>query len=238
MGQITITGEGGSQETIALKGSATAPVTIEPNELRFGSSSGEAAPRSASISLANQADYPLTLTFKSSRNIQPIEDVTLAPRETKRIPIVLENGGAALQEEIVVQGSDFRVRLPVSAEPLVPKPAEIAQAQQSPPVAPSSPAATAVVSPPSAQTAVRSQPAAPPSGAPPPKSLVDHSVSFRVQRVPAAGWELHWALPKVAPANYRVEERFLSLNAAGELQVTWHAVAQENISASGGSVVA
>jgi hypothetical protein len=63
-------------------------------------------------------------------------------------------------------------------------------------------------------------------------------MAIHAQRVDPAHWELRWPIPKEQVANYRVEERFLSLDRSDQLQISWRAVPAPEIRTEGKSVVA
>ena len=49
---------------------------------------------------------------------------------------------------------------------------------------------------------------------------------------------MRWARPKETVAQYRIEERFLALDGAGELQATWRAFTSPQIAIAGDEVTA
>ncbi|MGI8432821.1 MAG: hypothetical protein ACR2II_12160 [Chthoniobacterales bacterium] len=62
--------------------------------------------------------------------------------------------------------------------------------------------------------------------------------AVRGQRLEGAHWELRWARPKEPVARYRIEERLLALDGAGELQINWRAFSDPKIAIGGDTVTA
>ncbi|MDQ3199263.1 MAG: hypothetical protein M3Q46_08790 [Verrucomicrobiota bacterium] len=229
VGQLTLSGEDGSQSAIELEGSASLPITLEPERLRIDPPDDERTPRAGSFALTNQTDEKMELTFESGREFAPIAAVSVDPRATRRIPIVLlHHRSLPVHEEILVKGDGFMARLPVDSEAAIPK--KVPSQQESPAVVQPSRAPTQSTPTPvsSSSTPFVPQLAAP---APPRTELVQ--VDSR--RLESPGWELSWPQPKNLVSNYRVEERQLALDGSGELQTTWRPVATSAIAEAGDS---
>jgi hypothetical protein len=232
VGQMTLAGSDASQTSVLLTGRATAPVRVEPDHLQIDSPKTKSDFRSGTVSLTNETERALGLKVEAGQKIEPIPEIALAPHEKKQISIVvLSHPQVPVHEEIVFVGSGFKARLRIDAaaapaaplvtskglDSIVPSPALAASAPlvpksipTSPGVAPLSPAST------------------PGSG----------FVAVQARRREAGGWELRWARPKITAAKYRIEERFLSQDGAGELQTQWQALASPDVAESGDQVVA
>ena len=236
VGQVRLAGPDGSERTIALAGSARAPITLAPARLRIDSAANETEPRAASVSLTNETDRSLQLHFGSNRRIEPIADLLLGPGETKKVEVILSpDRSAPVQEEILLQGDGFRMRLPVeaaavTAPKIAPRPPSVPSSTATPSVAiQSTPVAKA-----SQSTNERAEAASTPAPSLPALTLV----AVRARRAEDAVWELTWPRPKEPVAQYRLEERFLSLDPAGELQTTWQPLASPTLTESGETILA
>ena len=237
VGQITLTGADGAQTSVQLTGTAIAPVRVDPDHLQIDAPKAENDPRAGSVSLTNQTERAVRLKTEAGSNIQPMPEIALAARETKKISIVvLLHREVPLHEEVTLVGDGFKIRLPVDADassvtPLVAskRPGSLAPS----PTALTFPIPTArVIQPEPIATlpvAASSSPVQSPRAA---------FVAAHAHRLDASHWELRWARQKIAAAKYRIEERFLSLDGAGELQTTWRAIASPEIAESGDEVVA
>ncbi len=235
IGQITLGAADGATASVLLSGSATSPVTFQPAELRIPLPREKNAPRTASVTLTNQTGRPQKLKFTADRKIQPIAETTLAPAEAKTVPVIIAaDGTIAVNGAIVARGNGFSVRLPVSAESFV---VPAAAVSRSPKVTASSPAAASPAPPAtiSQQASVvrQTEPAPSPSASPNARL-----VPVRAQRLAGSLWELRWARPKDSVAQYRIEERFLSLDGAGALQTNWRALPSPKIAFAGDAVTA
>ncbi len=239
VGQITLTGSDGALSSVLLKGSAILPIALEPAELRIARPEDKDAPRTASVSLTNRTERPLTLKFSSDRKIGPIADVTLAPAEEKAIPVVIAAEAAIpVDEAIVVRGEGFSARLPVVAEAL---PAASAAPNPSPAIAAVASASPRPVAAPGGAVVARPKVVRPNAAAPPPATSAPPGprlVPVRARRLEGERWELHWARPKETVARYRIEERFLALDEKGALQTVWRALPPPNIAIVGDAVTA
>ncbi|MGI8432425.1 MAG: hypothetical protein ACR2MW_09075 [Chthoniobacterales bacterium] len=238
IGQITLRGNDGALSSVVLAGSATSPISLEPVELRIASPAKKDEPRAAPVSLTNRTDRPLKLKFLSSRDIQPIADVTLAPSEEKKVSIVMAaDGTVPVHEAIMIRGDGFSARLPVEAEGLAAPPTP---SNQSPiarvATASPTPNSTPVASIPMQANVVR--PEATPAPALPSVSPHTRFESVRGPRLEGEHWELRWARPKEPVARYRIEERLLELDGAGELQINWRAFSEPKIAIGGATVTA
>ncbi len=236
VGQITLIGADGASNSVALEGSATAPVTLDPPELRIAPPEKEKAPRTGSVALTNRTDRPVPLEFSASRSIQPIANLTLAPGEEKTIPVVVASDRTGpVSETILVRGEGFLARLPVEAAALMVKPTpSITPRLANHPVASAAPTASPsrpVAAP--ANAARLETPAA--ATATSPSHLF---VPVRGKRLEGTRWELRWARPKETIPQYRIEERFLVVDGAGELQATWRAFTSPEIATAGDEVTA
>ena len=236
VGQITLTGTDGGQTSVQLTGTAIAPVRTEPDHLQIDLPKTEGDPRAGLVSLTNTTESVLRLKMEGSSNIQSIPEVVLAPHETKRISIVvLLHRAIALHEEIVFAGSGFISRVQIDAEAEPPTPMVSRRPLSSPAPTPAAfPSATPtgrmIQTGPTPMRGVVA-PASPPG---PPRGVF---VAVQAQRLDAARWELRWA-PAKAAANYRIDERFLSLNDTGELQTIWRTLSPLEIAQSGGEIFA
>ncbi len=241
VGQITLTGVDGTQTSVQLVGAATSPVRIEPDHLQINAPKAESDPRLGFVSLTNQTERALRLKMEAGPNIQPIPEVALGPHEKKQISIVvLLHRAVPLEEEVALVGPGFKAWLSLEAEaaPVAPT---VSSNGTPPPLNP--PQALPAVTPTTAPVSrmIPSEPAATGAVAPPsfprqfPKGML---VAIHAQRLDGSRWELRWARPKIAAVKYRIEERFLSLDAAGELQTSWRTLAPPEITEAGDDVVA
>jgi hypothetical protein len=236
VGQITLVGAGDEQSSVLLEGSAVSPIGFEPAELRIAPPKQKGGSRGAFISLTNRSGRLLKLKFSASRSIEPIADVALAPAQKKEIEIILSpERTMPVHEALIVRGEGFSIRLPVDADALSPeqnpsRPDPSASVSAAPPT----PRATATVPISTQQNIVRPEAAASPPPAPPSGSVV----LVRAQRMEPSRWELRWARPTNPVAKYRIEERFLALDGAGELQISWRPLPPPEVAFTGDSVTA
>ncbi len=230
VGQITLTGDDGSQRAVLLEGSATSPIKLEPTYLQIDFQDGKSEPRRGTAALTNQTDAPLQLKFSTSRHVKPIPEVELQPRETKTIAIVLlPHQSVAVQEEIAVKGEGFMARLAIDSAATIPtKLASTTEtpAAQQPARSPSE--STPIPSPPPQDTTRPAEISAPTASSP--GNLL---VPVRAQRLKDSEWELAWRSPKSPVSKYRVEERELALDPSGDLQITWREIPTAVIAVSG-----
>ena len=232
VGQLTLAGSDASQTSVLLTGRAAAPVRLEPDHLQIDPPKTKSDSRSGTVSLTNETEHALRLQVEAGKEIEPIPEVALAPHEKKQIAIViLSHPQVAVHEEIVVAGLGFKVRLWIDAEaaPAVPP-----VTRTGPDSVSLSPALVASATPIPKSIPIRSV-VAPLSPTPMPSNRF---VAVQARRLATGGWELRWARPKIAAAKYRIDERFLSLDGAGELQTQWQALASADIAESGDHIVA
>jgi hypothetical protein len=224
VGLARLTGPDGAETSVRLTGIATSPVTIEPIRLRIDPPAARAMFR-----LANKTSRSLPLQFATSSRIQPLDAITLAPRETKEIDVLARTVGIALQDEITILGRGFRVVLPVEIGAAPAKAIAVAP----------SPAA-----PVSTMDATKSTPVPFPRATPvaalttPTPSPVQGLVAVRARRLSPEVWELSWRQPEEPVASYVVEERILSLDGAGKLETSWRTVRSSVARTTGKSVTA
>ncbi|HEY3661655.1 MAG TPA: hypothetical protein VGL24_00710 [Chthoniobacterales bacterium] len=238
IGQVTLSGNDGALNTVVLEGSATSPITLDPVELRIASPAKKDDPRAASFSLTNRTDRRLKLKFDSSRDIQPIAEVTLAPSEEKKISIVMAaDATVPVHETIMIRGEGFSARLPVDAEGSAPAPID-PNPSPSPKVATVAPTPNAAPAAaiPNQTSVVRPLQAAMPAATP--ISSRTRYAAVRGHRLEGGHWELRWARPKDPVARYRIEERLLTLDGAGEMQTTWRALSSPKTAAGTDTVTA
>ena len=238
VGQIMLTGADGTQASVQLRGSAGAPVRVEPDHLEIDASNAGSVPRVGFISVTNQTERALRLKLEAGSNIQPIPEIALAPREEKKVPIVvLLHREVPLHEEIALVGAGFKTRLQVDADAAPIAPVVSHEGLVSPTPAPAGlMSATSVATP--ASRVVQSNPITGHSDASP--SLAPWHVALvavHAQRMDASLWELRWPQPKTPATKYRIEERLLSLDGAGVLQTSWRELAPE-MAAADNQVVA
>jgi len=234
VGQLTLNRADGGQNTVWLEGNATPPLTVIPDTLWIAADSEGGAARSGSFSLTNRTDGQLRLEFEAGPKFRAIDDVVLEPKEKKEIAVsAIAKPTPPVDESIAIVGPGFRMSLPVTAEEA--RSARIASStpnaiavQATTPAAMEAPTPTKPVGVVPTET-VASTPAAP---------AAEPLVAIHAQRLDAAHWELRWFVPKEQVANYRVEERLLSLESPGQLQIGWRAVASPEIRTEGKSVVA
>lgn len=234
VGQITLTGSDASQTSVLLTGAASAPVRVEPDHLQIDPPKTKNDSRTGFVSLTNETERVLHLRVQAGSNIEPIPEVALAPHEKKQISIVvLSHPQVPLHEEVVLVGVGFKARLQIEAEAVPAAPVVASKGldlpSPVPSLAPVAPATHGSKSIPFSSVVAPSSPTPFPSNG---------FVAVQARRLEAGHWELRWARPKIAAAKYRIEERFLALDGAGELQTSWQPLASPEIAESGDEVVA
>ncbi len=219
VGQIMLTSGADGSATVSLTGTATAAVDVAPNPLVFS-----APPRPEVISLTNLTDSTVNLEFQASAHLQPIDEITLSAREKKRVTIeVRAEVTGPLREILKIAGPRFEVPLQIEAPALLRK--GVVKSEQPATLRPTvSPVATIVASAPIPRVAITPPP---PSAAP--KPLLNPAVKVNARRAAASRWELQWPAAKTADAAYRIDERLLSLDSAGKLQISWRTLAAAKI---------
>lgn len=214
VGQVTLTDEVGNANTVSLSGKAEPALRVSPSTLLFA-----AEPRRETLSLTNLTEAPIRLKFQTSPHLQSIEEVALPAGETKELAVeVRPEVVGPIHEVLLVSAPRFQISLVVEI-PALP-----------PPIA----AATATPAAPSTSVIASSTPLPSPSSSPAPElpPITDTSpppesgpfVKVTARRVGASLWELKWTARKFPSASYRIEERTLSLDAAGNLQTSWRPV--------------
>ncbi len=240
VGQVTLIGTNGAQTSVQLAGTAIAPIRVEPEHLQIDPPQAENGSRVGLVSLQNQTERALRLKIEATPNIQPVPEIALAPHEKKQISIVIAlHREVPLHEEIRFVGAGFRTRLQIDAEAALPPPRAAGGGAGSTELSSvsSPPALSATPTPKRQQSepiAIRSDAA---TSLPLPAANGASGV-VHVRRPDATHWELRWAQPKTAPAKYRIDERFLSLDSAGVLQTSWRALPPRDTTESGDEVVA
>jgi len=230
--QVTLTGADASQTSVLLTGRATAPVRVEPDHLQIDPPKTKTDPRTGFVSLTNETERTLHLKVEAGEKIAPIPEVALAPHEERQISIVIRSHPQVpVHEEIVLVGPSFKARLQIDAEAMPANPLVASKGPDS--IAPS-PAVVASTTP-----VPRSVPRSPVVASSVPTPTPGNGfVAVQARRQKNEDWELRWVRPKIAAAKYRIDERFLSMNGAGELQTMWQAVASPEIAESGDEIVA
>ena len=237
VGLISLTGADGIRTSVQLAGRASAPVRVEPEHLQIEAPKSENNPRSGSVSLTNQTEHVVQLKMEAGPSIQPIPEISLAPHETKRFSIiVLLHRQLPLQEEITFVGAGFKARLPVDASAAPVAPRVVSKRALLPALSPAVPASPTPMARIVQSEAIATIP--PAASSSPAQSRRTAFLPIRVRRTGAADWELDWARSKIPVAKYRVEERFVSLDGAGELQTLWRAIRFPEIVESGDEVIA
>lgn len=229
VGQITILPSDGARIVVPLSGVAKSPVALEPEELDITVPSAGQERRSGKITLTNRTARTLSLRLEASAKVKPIDQLVLGPGAKKEIEIeIVADGSRPVHEEASLVGSGFRLALPINAEA-----AKLVEV--------STPAPVIATSPPVVSTRTVAATAATPVLRPPaptPEVSRKRFVQVRGRHLGSSKWELHWPRPANPVANYRIEERFLSLNDASELQTNWKALTPVEIANSGDSVIA
>jgi len=234
VGQLTLARADGGQNTVWLEGNATPPLTVIPDTLRIAAEPEGGAARSGSFSLTNRTDSRLRLKLEAGSKFRAIDDVVLEPKEKKEIAVAaIAKPTQLVDDSIAIIGPGFRMSLPVKAEEA--RSARIAGSTPNPiAVRATTPAAMEAPTPTKPVGAIPTETVASTPAAPAAEPLV----AIHAQRLDPARWELRWPVPKEQVANYRVEERLLSLEGTGQLQISWRAVAAPEIRTEGKSVVA
>lgn len=214
VGQVTLTDEAGNPNVVSLSGKAEPALRVSPSTLLFASE-----PRRETLSLTNLTEAPIQLKFQTSPHLKSIEEVALPAGETKDVAVeVRQEVAGPIHEALVVSAPRSQVSLVVEIPALPPRIAT----------------ATATPTPTSTPVMASSTPLPTPSSSPAPElpPITDTSpptesgpfVKVTARRLGASLWELKWAARKIPSASYRIEERTLSLDAAGNLQTSWRPV--------------
>ncbi len=230
VGQVALLPSEGAPIVVPVSGVAESPVALEPAEVDLGLPEEGKERRSVKIALTNRTNRVLNLRLEASAKVRPINDLVLKAGERREIEIeVIGERSRAVHEQAALVGDGFRLALPINAEA-----AKIVEISR--------PAPTVSTSPGLLPTRVGAVPAATPVLRPPPVPTPEISresfVHVRSRHLSSSHWELRWPRPATPVANYRIEERFLSLNDASELQTTWKPVTKTEIANSGDSVIA
>jgi hypothetical protein len=223
-GLARLIGTNGAEANVKLTGRGTLAVAVEPASLRTDPISMRGTFR-----LTNRTAKSLPLQFATSHRIHPIDQVLLAPEETKEIEITPQRAKIPFHDRITVLGPGFRVPLQVEAEAPSAPPVSAA----SPSASPISPRATITASPAAFPPAARSVALTTP--APSPDRWL---AAVKARRLSPATWELRWRQPQEAVAHYQIEERILSLGDGGQLQTSWRPLRASVAAASGGAITA
>ena len=234
-GQIALTGTDGAQGSVALEGSARASVRIAPDPLQIAAPKSITDYRAGTVSLTNATERALRLKMEASSRIQPIPEIALAPRETKEISLrVLLPPELSLHEDVAFVGAGSKTRLRIEAR-AAPGAKVFARSQ---------PEATRAPMAAPTPTAAPAQPGVAPAASTldpalsPPAQGLWRNIPVRARRLKASRWELSWPQPQSRVANYRIEERLLSLDGEGELQISWRELRPANLASTTNPVTA
>ncbi|CAN5420853.1 hypothetical protein BH20VER3_BH20VER3_17490 [soil metagenome] len=230
VGRLTLTAADGTERIVPLAGRAVSPLEIEPDRLEIDAGKRRSGSPDGSFILTNRTNRQLALKFQTGPHFQSLPEVVLGPGERREMMVELSPDRAALpREEITISGDGFDLLLPVEVS--VPRQAAVDSAT---PASSSAVAAAANATPPVERKAVSAE-----SASELPSARIDRSIApVDAKRLAGADWQLRWPKDDASPVGFRIEERFLSLDEAGDLQTSWRPLASPDVAIAGDSVIA
>lgn len=108
------------KKTIALSAEAKAVIVAKPERLRIpGGDRGQT--RMTTLELENQSDQPQTVTIAADAKLMTEKSVLLPPKGKAQVPVFAEPGdGTGFQETLHLAMGEWKLDVPVEAEPLRP----------------------------------------------------------------------------------------------------------------------